>query len=201
MNFTGEALDIDLDEFINQLYALVLPLSLMADIDIVPGPSQRQCTSNVSGSGQSNSNNDRGSSPKSKEITGDGSQSPSVGSMLFRALHLVFSPRMRHPAWRSAAFAKRLLTASLNWPAGLVMQTLTLVRALLGQEPKLEALLPSADSESGGAGGGGVYRPDVDDPQVCNAFSTSWWELYTLRDHWDANVREEAGKLCVYTRA
>lgn len=121
-------------------------------------------------------------------------KTPSVADMLFRALNLVFSPRSfgaTAPPMRSAAFAKRLLGACLHWPPNMTLRTLDFVKGLIAKDSKLEALLSTEDRAFDGA-----YRPDVDDPQLSHAFGTSFWELHSLhRDHYDAKVRGEAGKL------
>lgn len=63
------------------------------------------------------------------------------------------------------------------------------------REPKIEALLASDDRTADG-----VYRQDVDDPQVSNPFASSFFELGLLESqHWDERVRKEAGKLTRYT--
>jgi nucleolar complex protein 3 len=155
----GEALNIDLTDFISNLYAVILPLSLMDDIaEIQPGDAH------------------------------------SVADMLFRALDIVFSPRTAGnagPSWRSAAFAKRLLNTSLHWPPATALRVIDFVRGLIAKDLKLEALLHTEDRIYDG-----IYRPDVDDPQLCCPFGTSFWELHALhKSHWHAKVREEAGKL------
>lgn len=122
------------------------------------------------------------------------SKKQSMADMLFRALNIVFSPRTfgtSAPTWRSAAFAKRLLIASLHWPPSATLRVLNFVGGLLGKDSKLKALLSTEDRTFDG-----VYRSDIDDPQLCNPLGTSFWELYALQDsHWDARVREEAEKL------
>jgi nucleolar complex protein 3 len=124
---------------------------------------------------------------------------PSTLDLLFRALHLVFSPRTlgaSAPSERAAAFAKRLLTASLKWPPTAALRALEFVGGLLAKDAKLEALLSSEDRATNG-----VYRPDVDDPQLSNAFGTSFWELFLLQQqYWDERVRKEAGKLSAFIR-
>lgn len=152
----GEALNIDLSDFINRLYAVILPLSLMQ-----PPPTD----------------------------------------MLFRALDIVFSPRTTSgsvgPPWRSAAFAKRLLTASLHWPPEAALQAIEFVGGLVAKDAKLEVLLSTEDRMYDG-----VYRADIDDPQVCNPFGTSFWELHMLYGrHWHSGVRTEAGKLIRFIRS
>lgn len=124
----------------------------------------------------------------------------SVIDMLFRALNIVFSPRTfgaAAPPWRSAAFAKRLLTACLHWPPAAALRALDFVGGLLAKDAKLEALLSTEDRTFDG-----VYRPDLDDPQLCNPFGTSFWELHLLSlNHCDSRVRAEAKKLASFTRS
>lgn len=68
---------------------------------------------------------------------------------------------------------------------------LNFVASLITKDSKLEAMLSTDDRSING-----VYRPDVEDPQLSNPFGTSFWELYALQNnHWDARVRAEAGKL------
>lgn len=155
----GEALNIDLTDFISSLHAIILPLSLMDDIAEIQSGHVH-----------------------------------SVADMLFRALDIVFSPRTAGnvgPSWRSAAFAKRLLNASLHWPPATALRAIDFVRRLIAKDLKLEALLHTEDRVFDG-----IYRPDVDDPQLSHPFGTSFWELHALhKAHWHAKVREEAGKL------
>ena len=164
---TGEALDIDLSDFINRLYALLPQLALMPDIESAPAPH----TTGV-----------RGPPPQSS------------ADVLFRALELAFTPRATSappPSWRTAAFAKRLLSAALHWPPGPAARALALVAALVERDPKLEALLATEDRA-----GNGVYRADVDDPQVANAFGSALWELRVLAErHWAGRVRGAARQM------
>ncbi|EED79542.1 hypothetical nucleolar complex-associated protein 3, partial [Postia placenta Mad-698-R] len=152
----GEALDIDLTDFINGLYAILPALCLAPDVEASPAASFK---SEV-----------RVARPQS------------TADMLFRALDLVFSPRASAsaaPPWRAAAFAKRLLGAALNWPPATASRAVEFVAALVERDPKLEALLSTEDRA-----GNGVYRPDLDDPQLSNPFGTTFWELHLLaNDH------------------
>lgn len=145
-------------------------LALMPDIEVPPNTAFRSSDSTAA--------------PKAS----------SVADMLFRALHLAFSRRTSagaSPSWRSAAFAKRLLTASLQWAPNTATRAIDFVGTLIERDPKLEALL-STDERSVD----GVYRPELDDPQLCNAFGTNFWELYVLSEsHLDAGVQKAASKL------
>lgn len=164
----GEALNLDLSHFVSGLYALLLPLSLRTDIDVAPPPTS--------------------------SVGVRRAKAQSIADMLFRALSLVFSPRSfgaTTSSLRSAAFAKRLLSGCLHWPANTVLRTLEFVGGLIANDPKLEALLSTEDRAAGG-----VYLAEVDDPQLSHAFGTSLWELHLLRrNHYDGQVREEAGKI------
>lgn len=119
-----------------------------------------------------------------------------TSELFFRALHLAFEPRTSVPPWRTAAFAKRLLTAALHWPGAVALRALEFVARLVAREPRLEALLSTEDRTVDG-----VYRPDVEDPQLSNPFTTSANELHLLRTaHVDAQVREAAVILVNYVR-
>jgi nucleolar complex protein 3 len=120
----------------------------------------------------------------------------STSDLLFRALHLAFAPRASVPSWRAAAFAKRLLMAALHWPGSVALRALDFVAKLVVREPRLEALLSAEDRTVDG-----VYRPDVEDPQLSNPFATSAYELYLLQTaHVDGRVREAATNLANYRR-
>ncbi|KAJ3733037.1 nucleolar complex-associated protein-domain-containing protein [Lentinula guzmanii] len=163
----GEALNMDLSDFISYLYASILPLALTPALDVSKGYT----TSSI------------------KEYT-----TSSLADMLFRALNIVFSPQTfgnTAPSWRSAAFAKRLLSSCMHWPTAVVVRTLQFVQGLVVKDPRLQALLSTEERSFDG-----VYRPDLDDPQLSNAFGSCLWEVYALRDgHFDPQVRMEAEKL------
>ncbi|KAJ3744638.1 nucleolar complex-associated protein-domain-containing protein [Lentinula detonsa] len=163
----GEALNMDLSDFISYLYASILPLALTPALDVSTGYT----------------------TSSRKEYT-----TSSLADMLFRALNIVFSPQTfgnTAPSWRSAAFAKRLLSSCMHWPTAVVVRTLQFVQGLVVKDPRLQALLSTEERSFDG-----VYRPDLDDPQLSNAFGSCLWEVYALRDgHFDPQVRMEAEKL------
>lgn len=95
---------------------------------------------------------------------------------------------------RAAAFAKRLLGASLSFPAATTLRALEFVRSLLAKEPQMLTLLSAEDRAADG-----IYRPDLDDPQLSKPFGTSFWELVHLAEtHWDSRVRENARKIAQF---
>ncbi|EAU88570.2 nucleolar complex-associated protein 3 [Coprinopsis cinerea okayama7 len=175
----GEALNIDLSDFISELYAMLLPLSLLPNIDAPHSGI---------------------SVPKIRPSSAD-QQAPSIADLLFNTLNIVFSPRspgssgLGSPPWRAAAFAKRLLIASLHWPPAVSLRALSFVRALVARHPKLEGLLSTEDRTHNG-----IYRADVDDPQLCHALESSFYELHLLQKaHINPRVGEEARRILDYS--
>jgi nucleolar complex protein 3 len=200
---SGEALNIDLSDFTTQLYALIqsLSCSLTPEIDAAspsssgrkgaapPTPSPRGATAASASAGAVMVTTTGSATASSAVMT-------STSDLLFRALHLAFAPRASVPPWRAAAFAKRLLTAALHWPGSVALRALEFVAKLVAREPRLEALLSTEDCTVDG-----VYRPDVEDPQLSNPFATSAYELYLLQTaHVDARIRGAATNLANYTR-
>lgn len=180
---------------------MILPLSLMHDID-KPHPGIQKIvrsSSSAANSSWQHTNTSR-ADQRSRSAT---APATSIADLLFRALDVVFSPSTSNnaggaggPAYRAAAFAKRLLGASMHWPAPVAVRALRFVKSLLAKHPKLEALLSTDDRTYNG-----IYRPDVDDPQLCQPFESSFWEVYLLQKrHWDPRVREEAKKIINYSR-
>ncbi|KAG9125944.1 hypothetical protein FRC07_005522 [Ceratobasidium sp. 392] len=167
----GEALNIDLNDFVQHLYGIILPLSLSPNIESSQPSSTNQHSVHLSSS----------------------------SDLLFRALTKVFTPcttSSAHPPWRIAAFAKRLLTAATHFPPHSAVRALEFVSALIQKHPQLDALLETDDCVANG-----VYRPDVDDPQLANAFASGVWEVRVLGRHWDARVREAAGRIENFIRS
>ncbi|KAL0946935.1 hypothetical protein HGRIS_013095 [Hohenbuehelia grisea] len=204
----GEALNLDLSDFVTRLYALILPLSLMPDIDVAPGVSTRTGheASSTSSASASTSHPTRSTSASNKQPPARGatqapSPSPSVADLLFQSLALIFGARAvggPPPPWRAAAFAKRLLTAALQWPSGPALRALAFAKGVIARDGALEALLTSAP---GDRVGDGVYRADVDDPQLCHPLGACLWEVHVLRrSHPDGQVRAVAAQLANYVR-
>jgi nucleolar complex protein 3 len=184
---SGEALNVDLTDFTTQLYVLIQSLSLAPEFDAAPASCR---------SAASSSSSHRGATAAATASASTAAVMPSTSDLLFRALHLVLAPRASVPPWRAAAFAKRLLSAALHWPGSVASRALEFVAKLVAREPRVEALLSTEDRTVDG-----VYRPDVEDPQLSNPFATSAYELYLLQTaHVDAQVREAAMNLANYTR-
>ncbi|KAG8981430.1 hypothetical protein FRB90_007255, partial [Tulasnella sp. 427] len=183
-----EAITIDLSDFSDHLYAMIFELALSPDIEDLP---KTRLNSNTMSPTQTKP----GARPTPSKV-----ETKSLADLLFRTLYLVFPPRSpvhNVPPWRTAAFAKRVLTCSLHWPSPTVLRALEFVEVLLVKEPRIEGLLSTEDKAADG-----VYRGDLDDPQLCNAFATNFWELRMLASsHCDEGVRKAAKRLANYSRA
>lgn len=187
---SGEALTIDLVDFVNFLYAILLETSTLATIEepLVGGASSA------------------GPPSKSSPIVNSRVNAlSSMSDLLFRALSLVFTNRSlsvdHNPPWRSAAFSKRLLTAALSWPPTTACRAIDFSRTLVVRDPRLESMLNS-DPEERVGGAGEIYRSEVNDPQLSGAINAGvFWELRELAEHhWDLRVREEAKRLMNFKR-
>ena len=172
----GESLNIDLSDFVNNLYAIIPFIGI------------------------SNGAEDTGSDTflrvwhtGSEMFAVKASDWSSQVQMLFHALHLIFTRESRGapPVWRAAAFAKRLLTAALHWDPTAAIRAVEFVAGLVRKNPKLEALLTTEDRSFDG-----MFQPETDDPRLCHPFGTSFFELVLLeRNHIDPGVRHAARAL------
>ncbi|SCV70472.1 BQ2448_1866 [Microbotryum intermedium] len=171
----GEALMIDLGDFVSALYRLILPLSLSPTFEELPYLGRNIITT-------------------TNRITAKLAQTEA--DLLFRALAAIFlTPRSLPSPIRTLAFSKRLLSASLHWPAGSQLRALTFLRSLLIREPKLEAMLETGDRRIDGK-----WKGEVDEPERAEPEGTCWWEAGLYRSHPDEKVRDEVKKLVNYQR-
>lgn len=179
----GEAVNIDLGDFSNALYGLLRELALDTGIEdpplrssSLPTPPPRALV--------------LGRTPPKANV-----QLLTTSDLLFRSLHSVFFSRLTSsaiaPPWRAGAFAKRLVECSLLFPPDTSKQAIDFVRALMAKDSKLEGMLDTEERMFDG-----VYKPELDDPQLANPFATSFFELETMAtQYWDRSVRNEATKL------
>lgn len=91
---------------------------------------------------------------------------------------------------RAMAFIKRLSTLSLHVLPNASIGVLAASRAAMHAFPKCDLLL---DNEVQGSG---LYLPELDEPEHCNAQNTALWELHTLQRHFHPVVRRLAVHLC-----
>jgi nucleolar complex protein 3 len=179
----GEALNIDLGDFVDELYALLRPLSLDTGVE---DPPLLTAATAAAAAMQKKAGSARATSERQPAHT------LSTSALLFRCLEAIFFPRWgRTPPLRAAAFGKRLCECALSFPPATARETLSFVRRLASKEPKLANLLDTEERTFDG-----VYRPEIDDPQLSNPFTSSLYELETLAQrHWEHKVRGEAKRL------
>lgn len=181
----GEALNIDLGDFASELFALLRPLSLDTSIE---DPPYMTAATAAAAAQQKRAGIARATSDRPP------AHSLSTSALLFRCLEAIFFPRYfarNMPPLRAAAFAKRLCECALTFPPSTARESLSIVRRLAAKEPRLANLLDTEERMFDG-----VYRPDLDDPQLTNPFTTSLYELDILAEHhWEHKVRGEARRL------
>ncbi|KAM5244107.1 nucleolar complex protein 3 homolog isoform 2-T2 [Hipposideros larvatus] len=90
---------------------------------------------------------------------------------------------------RALAFIKRLCTLALHVLPNSSIGILATNRILMHTFPKTDLLL---DNESQGSG---VFLPELDEPEYCNAQNTALWELHALRRHFHPVVQRFAAHL------
>ncbi|CAB4424732.1 unnamed protein product [Rhizophagus irregularis] len=162
----GEALSIDLKDFYTQMYTVLLPLALNPYIE-----RNEYCE-------------------KLKDDEGKISNATHVATeqeLLIKGFDFMFFKRRQIPIDRSAAFLKRLSIACMNWPSKTVLICLNKMEKMIQNQSRLDALLASDDKAANG-----IYRPELNDPELCNPFATSLWELDLLQKHYDPKVRTAA---------
>ncbi|KAI8097031.1 nucleolar complex-associated protein-domain-containing protein [Halteromyces radiatus] len=113
--------------------------------------------------------------------------SESEAELLLRGLEMMFLRKRQIPIDRLAAFVKRFSLVALNMPNKTVSRCLILVQRLLQRNPRLDALIQSEDRAATG-----IYLPLLEDPELCNPFGTSLYELFLYQNHYDPNIRSLA---------
>ncbi|MBW0465220.1 hypothetical protein O181_004935 [Austropuccinia psidii MF-1] len=170
----GEALNLDLTDFVNSFYGLLLPLSTIFDVEEGIKPVD--------------------DSVKSKTRAG----SSSIGDLLIKALELIFlMSRSVIPPIRALAFAKRLLTVSLSFPSTTTLKIIEFINKLAHRQPAVKTILMlSNPDEMEDRTTNGAYKAEVDEPELSNANCAIGWELILLQHHhWDCRVRQRVDKL------
>ncbi|XP_068235413.1 nucleolar complex protein 3 homolog isoform X2 [Palaemon carinicauda] len=119
-----------------------------------------------------------------------GDNQDDIKSVLQSLMQMVVIRGRRVTLVRVIAFIKRLVTLSLNLLHNGALASLATARYIFLAHPSSEALL-EIDEE----GSCGVYLPEVEEPEHCNASSASLWELHLLTHHYHGNVRQFANHI------
>ncbi|KAM7103129.1 nucleolar complex protein 3 homolog isoform 1-T1 [Ciconia maguari] len=120
-----------------------------------------------------------------------GGTNDDIGIVL-QCLDVMFAKRRKQVSQqRALAFLKRLSTLALHVLPNSSVGILATNRVFMQTFPKMDLLL---DNESQGSG---VYLPELDEPEHCNAQNTALWELHLLQRHYHPTVQKFAAHLTV----
>ncbi|XP_028738745.1 nucleolar complex protein 3 homolog [Peromyscus leucopus] len=110
--------------------------------------------------------------------------------IVLHCLDVMLSKRRKQVSHqRALAFIKRLCTLALQVLPNSSIGLLATTRILMHTFPRTDLLL---DNESQGSG---VFLPELEEPEYCNAQNTALWELHTLRRHYHPVVKRFATHL------
>lgn len=110
--------------------------------------------------------------------------------IVLHCLDVMLSKRRKQVSHqRALAFIKRLCTLALQVLPNSSIGLLATTRILMHTFPRTDLLL---DNESQGSG---VFLPELEEPEYCNAQNTALWELHALRRHYHPIVRRFAAHL------
>ncbi|XP_053161910.1 nucleolar complex protein 3 homolog [Hemicordylus capensis] len=111
-------------------------------------------------------------------------------AIVLQCLEVMLTKRRKQVSQqRALAFIKRLSTLALHVLPNSSIGILATNRTLMHTFPKTDLLL---DNESQGSG---LYLPELEEPEYCNAQNTALWELQTLRRHYHPVVQKFAAHL------
>jgi len=110
-----------------------------------------------------------------------------ITQLLLRCLTAAFIKRKEYSTVRVAAFLKQMFTVAMHAPVFTSVPLIALARQVLQRYPSVHQLLESESDVITS----GTYTPDVSDPEHSNPFSTSAWELASLKFHFHPQVRQQ----------
>ncbi|KAL7580051.1 hypothetical protein ACA910_005036 [Epithemia clementina (nom. ined.)] len=108
--------------------------------------------------------------------------------LLLRCLSAAFLKQKEYSNIRVAAFVKQIMTASMHSPPHTAVPLLAFARQLFQRYPSAQQLLENENDVITS----GEYAPDVIDPEQSNPYSTSGWELATLKFHIHSSIASQA---------
>ncbi|XP_032087863.1 nucleolar complex protein 3 homolog [Thamnophis elegans] len=111
-------------------------------------------------------------------------------ALVLQCLDIMLAKRRKQVTQqRALAFIKRLSTVALQVLPNSSIGILATNRTLMHVFPKTDLLL---DNESQGSG---LYLPELDQPEYCNAQNSALWELHSLLRHYHPVVQKFAAHL------
>lgn len=101
-------------------------------------------------------------------------------------LDLMINHRRKKVSYhRVLAFTKRLCTLALQLYHNGAITMLALVRTFLQNHKRVDVLLDTDTSQ-----GSGVFLPELEEPEYCNAITTAVWELHLMKSHYHPVVQK-----------
>ncbi|KAJ3309387.1 Nucleolar complex protein 3 [Boothiomyces sp. JEL0838] len=110
--------------------------------------------------------------------------------LLLRGIESMLKKNREVPVERVCSFIKRLGTLAATSPVNSALACLNTIKNALTRFPRLECLIDEEGKVSTG-----IYQPFLDDPNMCNPFATSLWEVTELSRHYHPTVREFTKKI------
>ncbi|KAJ1748360.1 hypothetical protein LPJ79_004595 [Coemansia sp. RSA 1821] len=191
----GEALNLDIQDFFYQLYALLPPLATNPQIEatrmsLLSDGTRYTVYLTPAEVAAANATADADGAAWEETVR-------SESDLLFECLNMMFLGRTKvSSVTRVAAFCKRVMMAALYWPPRTAVRAIEFVRRLLIKYPVLDRLLSSEEQA-----GSGLYLRDLDDPDMCNPFATCLYELHWLQIHHHPQVQAAASQLLAFAKA
>ncbi|KAJ1922323.1 hypothetical protein H4219_000185 [Mycoemilia scoparia] len=188
----GEALNLDLGDFYRHLYSLLGELSCRSNIESTKFNDPK--------------NNENAGQDKSESEIDWNEKVRSEADLLFDCLNRMFFVGPKTNPQRVAAFMKRLMIASLYWPSKTAVRAIRFVHKLFIKYSKLTSWLIPEENAGDDSDNettlvmNGVYRKELDDPEMCNPLATQLYEIHWLQTHHSADVRSAVGDLIRFAK-
>lgn len=171
---------INLDVMIDVLQVL----KVLLKSDILPLPSAFQavltCLRTLAGPGKDLMIDEKEYLTHLYQLLWKLPQDVSCFPMALTCIETLFLRRKEISVDRVAAFVRRIAVISSHLPAMYTLAGLSMIRTLFHKYSKLNQLVDESDQDRVASG---HYQADVNDPDFCNPFSCSFWELGVLTQH------------------
>ncbi|KAN0032813.1 hypothetical protein ACTFIV_006740 [Dictyostelium citrinum] len=112
------------------------------------------------------------------------------------ALQLMLGDKKQTAVERVASFIKRLSTIALFLPPHASLALVSFVKQLFITYPQTQRLLETDSTFSGGD-----YVPEAQDPDHCNPFASTLWELSLLTNHWHPKFEPMLKRILSYNES
>ncbi|XP_064630556.1 nucleolar complex protein 3 homolog [Lineus longissimus] len=111
--------------------------------------------------------------------------------LVLECIEMMFNKRRKQVnQQRALAFIKRLATLALQQEPHSSIGLMASMRLCIHAFPRSDLLFDNEGHSSG------IYLPELEDPEHCNAENTQLWELHLFRKHYHPIVRIYSEHLC-----